>query len=147
MDVVDLRSLFVLIEEIEVVPPAPLPDVVATSRVGDTLEDRSIDFGPSGKKQTGKGLFDPRKHSRDGMVGQIGDQEQMHVLGHDHPRFQPETGLKTGFNQSLDEGVSDGVRREKRQALVARKGQEARLPMDLEPGAVLSMSHIFSLRG
>lgn len=78
----------------------------------------------------GDGLLDRPQDRRHigGIV--VRSEQEMHMLGHEHPRIQAEAVRRAGRRQRLHEYLANRRRGEERQTAMTGEGQEANLPDD-----------------
>lgn len=131
MDVSDLLWQFMSTENIAVIATTGQPESRGTLAVGNTPEYRGIQLTPTGDDLHGKALLEFSQQFGHGVVRELGQEQEVYMLGHHHPGDELETEPLSSHRKVLAESVLDPVISKEGQATIAGKGEVAGLVGDL----------------
>lgn len=144
MNIPHLFGELVACEDVAIVSAATLPEADGSVVEREVAEDSRVQFLPPRDGDAGDPAFELGEHGGDGRLGQFGPQQEVDVLGHDHPRVEVEAERGSRAGEVLGEEVTDARVGEQGEASVAGEGQEPCVVRVLESAQALA--GFFALR-
>ncbi len=138
VDVQQFTKELVLGPHVPVESATGLPESSTVPGDRELGEHPRVQLAPALHQALGHRLLDGPEDPR--HIGRVvvGTEEQVNVLGHQHPRVEPEPMSLAGRGQRIDEHLADRRRGEQRQAAVTGEGEEPDLSDDLAPAEPLA---------
>ena len=138
MDVPYFLRQVVTGDDVSVVSAARLPEPVRPVRRRRQFQTWITALAPCAQQSRRHGSLDRHEDLRHGRRGP-GHDQQMDMLGHEHPRDQTEPETRAGPHQLIGDRVSDVGLSQQRTPLIARACQAARVIRLLDPSSRLAM--------
>ena len=127
MHVVELLNRLLSTVQVTIVTTARLPESVFAALIHEAAENRRMKLPPSTQNMIRSRALDVAEYPRHRSLSNIGPQQQMHMLGHDHPAEQSEAETLAATVESLDKYLFDRIVVKQRKPAKAGKCEKAEI--------------------